>query len=103
MKKVMYSAMFVAALATLALIPAEAGGSNKVQVCHIPPGNPDNFHTISVSEKALPAHLGHGDLPGSCSSVGIPCDTHSQCASEDQCVIGQCDPVTHTCKNINIC
>ncbi len=41
--------------------------SDKVDVCHIPPGNPDNAHLISVSESAVPAHVAnHGDevVPG---------------------------------------
>ena len=25
-------------------------GGVKVEVCHIPPGNPSNFHTIKVSD-----------------------------------------------------
>ena len=32
----------------------------KVGVCHIPPDDPDNFHTIDVSANALTAHLDHG-------------------------------------------
>ena len=42
------------------------GQSAKVTICHIPPGNPDNAHTISVSENAVPAHLAHGDTLGEC-------------------------------------
>lgn len=33
----------------------------KVDVCHRPPGNPDNTKIISVSVNALSAHLAHGD------------------------------------------
>jgi hypothetical protein len=64
-----------AALATpwISTIPATyATGGNggndndKVTICHIPPGNPDNAHTIRVSENALPAHLAHGDTLGEC-------------------------------------
>ena len=36
----------------------------KVRICHIPPGNPANMHTIEVSMSALPAHLAHGDVIG---------------------------------------
>jgi hypothetical protein len=43
----------------------------KVTVCHVPPGNPDNFHTISVGENAVKAHLAHGDFLGAC--VTCPC------------------------------
>jgi len=38
----------------------------KVTICHIPPGNPDNAHTIRVSENAVDAHLDHGDTLGEC-------------------------------------
>jgi len=38
----------------------------KVKVCHLPPGNPGNAHTIEVSDAALPAHLAHGDHVGQC-------------------------------------
>ncbi|HNZ43394.1 MAG TPA: hypothetical protein PLI16_01305 [Bacteroidales bacterium] len=41
-----------------------------VTICHIPPGNPANAHTITISVNALPAHLAHGDFVGSCESVG---------------------------------
>ena len=41
--------------------------SEKVNVCHIPIGNPENFHTITVSQNALPGHLAHGDQPGACN------------------------------------
>ena len=39
---------------------------DKVTLCHIPPGNPGNAHTISVSPNAVPAHLAHGDTLGAC-------------------------------------
>lgn len=38
----------------------------KVLICHIPPGNPGNAHTISVAPSAVPAHLAHGDTMGPC-------------------------------------
>ncbi len=37
-----------------------------VTICHIPPGNPANVQTITISVNALPAHLAHGDYVGSC-------------------------------------
>jgi hypothetical protein len=42
-------------------------GDHKVLICHIPPGNPDNAHTISVDESAVEAHLAHGDSLGECA------------------------------------
>jgi hypothetical protein len=44
-------------------------GEAKVDVCHVPPGNPDNAHTITISESALSAHLEHGDHVGACESA----------------------------------
>jgi len=42
-----------------------------VTICHIPPGNPANAHTITVSINALPAHLAHGDYEGTCQAQGL--------------------------------
>jgi hypothetical protein len=39
----------------------------KTVVCHVPPGNPGNAHTIIVGDSAVPAHLAHGDYLGECS------------------------------------
>jgi protein-disulfide isomerase len=45
-------------LSLVAVVPlATAGPNNKVQICHIPPGNPANFHTISVNQNAVDNHL----------------------------------------------
>jgi hypothetical protein len=41
-------------------------GKKKVTLCHRPPGNPANAHTISVGEPARAAHLRHGDQLGAC-------------------------------------
>ena len=35
-------------------------------LCHIPPGNPNAAHTITVGEPAVDAHLAHGDTEGPC-------------------------------------
>ena len=40
--------------------------SSTTTICHIPPGNPGNNHTITIGESALSAHLGHGDVLGTC-------------------------------------
>ncbi len=42
---------------------------NKVLVCHIPPGNPANAHTICISENGVPAHLAHGCHLGDCHTA----------------------------------
>lgn len=43
-----------------------ADGSGKVTLCHVPPGNPANAHTITVGAPAVKAHLAHGDVLGPC-------------------------------------
>lgn len=45
------------------------GHGKKVTICHIPPGNPSNAHTISVGASALDAHLAHGDTEGECTTT----------------------------------
>ena len=37
-----------------------------VTLCHVPPGNPDAAHTVSVGAPAVPVHLAHGDAEGAC-------------------------------------
>lgn len=50
--------------------PEEILDQDWVTICHIPPGNPGNAHTITISVNALPAHLAHGDYIGSCQGSG---------------------------------
>ena len=42
--------------------------NDKVTICHIPPGNPANAQTITVSQSAVPAHQAHGDALGACAA-----------------------------------
>jgi len=45
----------------------------KVLVCHIPPGNPANAHTICVGEPAADPHVQlHGDTLGACATEPNP-------------------------------
>ncbi len=46
--------------------PPGDDGKEKVTLCHIPPGNPNAAHTITVGAPAVETHLGHGDSLGSC-------------------------------------
>ncbi len=44
-----------------------ADGVEKVTICHIPPGNPENRHSITVGAPAVEAHVtNHGDSIGEC-------------------------------------
>ncbi len=53
-------------------------GLNKVAVCHIPPGNPANAHTICISENGVPAHLAHGCTLGACPVDTVQVDSVQQ-------------------------
>src|SRR5258707_557963 len=51
----------------------DPGSVKKTTICHIPPGNPANAHTICVGNAAVPAHLqNHGDYLGACVQE-VPC------------------------------
>ena len=42
-------------------------GQGKVKICHVPPGNQQNEHTLCISRSALSAHLrNHPDHCGPC-------------------------------------
>lgn len=48
--------------------------AHKINICHYPPGNCANFHTIQIDSSALKGHLNHGganacakDTPGYCN------------------------------------
>ncbi len=66
-------------LVGLLLLPgtALASPSAKITICHIPPGNPGNTHTITISENALAAHQEHGDYLGECQPTPSPSPTPS--------------------------
>ena len=55
----------VAAVAALLLLPF-AISAQKVNVCHVIGGDPENVHTIEVERNGLKSHLAHGDYLGSC-------------------------------------
>src|SRR5438067_286771 len=121
-----YSTALLAALFVMvggALGSAAAAGEAKVQVCHRPPGNPNNYQTITIGAAALPAHLAHGDLVGACLDLcaalcndGDLCTTDSgtpntatgrcecdsspvDCNDSNVCTTDSCDPATG-CRNV---
>ncbi|NTV84692.1 MAG: T9SS type A sorting domain-containing protein, partial [Bacteroidales bacterium] len=55
---------------TICALDIRVPGTNgkKVYLCHVPPGNPNNPQTLSISVNAVPAHIpGHeGDHLGKC-------------------------------------
>jgi hypothetical protein len=50
---------------------------DKVEICHIPPGNPANRHTLCVALSAVATHLAHGDSLAACGTVRTCSDTKS--------------------------
>ncbi len=57
-----------------ACMPVEDDGEDhddRVTICHFPPGNPGNVHTLVVGESATGAHLRHGDELGPCEDLDM--------------------------------
>lgn len=70
-----------AALLSISLLVCGRGtvhASDQTTLCHFPPGNEQNAHTISIGERAVAAHLDHGDVLG-------------ECADPDSCGNGEVD------------
>jgi Dictyostelium (slime mold) repeat len=84
--------MAASSINSLPAADAQAGGNNKVDICNIPAGNPDNFKTISVNKNAVDAHLANGDLLGSCS---LYCE--ELCDDSNECTIDECVPGEDEC------
>jgi len=50
---------------------AKSCHADKVLICHIPPGNPGNAHTICVGAPAVEPHVTqHHDTLGACPTEG---------------------------------
>lgn len=64
----------------------------KVTICHVPPGNPDNAHEITVAEASLPAHFPHGDTLGTCDGEPPP---------PEECS-GDCSELEEACCKLRI-
>ncbi|HYV19857.1 MAG TPA: Kazal-type serine protease inhibitor domain-containing protein [Verrucomicrobiae bacterium] len=90
---------------------SSGGGGNgvgKVCLCHIPPGNPGNAHTICVGAPAVKAHLGHGDALGECGSSASTCggESGATCPTDQVCKkdIGFCAATAEgTCVDRPMC
>ena len=94
------------ALCLSATDPGAVAAEVGVTLCHLPPGNPANLHTIEVGEAAVPAHLAHGDALGACDEepsascgdgvlqAGEQCDDGNDNPFDgcDQCVLVDITP-----------
>ncbi len=86
------------------LVPTTATAeSNKVQICHFPPGNMDGYHTISVGEAAADAHVSNHpfDFLGECCEGFDDCDDGDPCTA-DVCH-GFCAYEPADCSDGNLC
>ena len=92
------------AQASLEALGTDAGsgaGTSKVSVCHLPPGNPANAHTLVVGAPAVDAHLRHGDTLGACGAAdGGSADGGAGDAGADA---GACLPSGASCAEGGLC
>ena len=64
--------------------------SGTVTLCHIPPGNPANAHTITVGCAARDTHLAHGDTCGPCTDgmfANAESSATGSCCFTDDCFV----------------
>jgi hypothetical protein len=63
--------VFKFALAAALLNTVAVAQREKTPVCHFPPDNPDNAHTLYLPAPAIPDHVAHGDVAGfTCEELG---------------------------------
>jgi hypothetical protein len=76
-----------------------AGSDKKITICHIPPGNPDNAHTITIDKSAWPAHQKHGDYVGACrKDTTIDTTTQYPSPCNEGCMVGNAKAAAITYK-----
>jgi hypothetical protein len=96
------SAVVVVSLAGMGLTAPQAlaGSSKGVTICHVPPGNARNAHTIEVGTSAVSAHLAHGDYLGSCRPQVCDPGSTASCygGPAGTAGIGTCQEGTQTCN-----
>ena len=79
---------------------AAAHGEKKATLCHTPPGQGAEAHTISVGEAAVGAHLAHGDRVGACApACPSSCDDGNLCTSDSCGADGQCAHAAVSCDD----
>jgi len=84
--KISKIAVLIVALGLLAFATSSIADrpEPKITICHIPPGNPANAHSITIDAGAVPEHQAlHGDTLGPCEGPvdGPPPCTGGDCPS----------------------
>jgi hypothetical protein len=102
--------LFKLLFALTLMLAAATALAGKQAICHFPPGNPDNFHTIVVSDNAVDKHMEkHGDLLGSCLvRCDTICDDGNFCTQDvvsnpDQCICQAAPGPATDCNDSNAC
>lgn len=74
-----WKTLLLVAITLLMAFPASAVAANngKIEICHLPPGNPENAQTLVIAADALADHLGHGDFEGACPPTAAELDPPS--------------------------
>jgi hypothetical protein len=75
--------------------------TKKTTICHIPPGNPANAHTICVGNAAVPAHLAHGDFVGTCACTSGGVDA-SGTVDAPLTPLGHCAAASAHCRSAHV-
>jgi hypothetical protein len=75
-------------------VPGTSGNNLKVYLCHVPPGNPANAQTLSLSVNAVPSHLANhsGDRLGKCDQ--LPCSSSGRQEFVEQVIKPDVDALT---------
>jgi hypothetical protein len=82
------------------LVGSPALARDKVQVCHVPDGNPENAHEISIAENGAKAHLRNheGDTLGACpEAVACPCWTEEDLNGALEAAAADPDVMVESC------
>jgi bacillolysin len=61
---------------------------DKVEICHLPPGNPNNRQTLCVAMSAVATHLAHGDSLGACG-------TNRNCTDDKSVISDNINPIVN--------
>lgn len=85
MKKILIVAGIFVLGCVIYCIPA----SMAVEICHSPPGDSSNWHTIDVHEKHVDFHLAHGDQLGPCTGDEACLELFDD---GNPCTVARCDP-----------
>lgn len=76
----------------------------KVLICHFPPGNPDNAHSICVGKPAVDPHVRlHGDHVGACEGSPPPPVPTPDAAPPPPPPPPTCVPVGQSCTSSSVC